>query len=100
VGSIVLMIVANIRGSTDATFVGTPLQRPLGLVVLVCSVVILRAGVSRLHDLGWSGWTVLLLLVPLVDILAFLLLPLVPGQKSRNAFGDPPLFLQRLRRLA
>jgi uncharacterized membrane protein YhaH (DUF805 family) len=100
VGSVVLMIVALLSGSTDASIVGTPLQRPLGIIVLVCSVVILRAGVSRLHDLGLSGWAVLLLLVPLVDVLAFLLLLLVPGQKKRNAYGDPPIFLQHLRRSA
>jgi uncharacterized membrane protein YhaH (DUF805 family) len=100
VGSIVLMIVVLVSGSTDVTFVGTSVQRPLGLVVLACSVVILRAGVSRLHDLGWSGWVVLLLFVPLVDVLAFLLLLLAPGQKTTNAFGDPPMFLRRLRRLA
>ncbi|HEV3208811.1 MAG TPA: DUF805 domain-containing protein [Chthoniobacterales bacterium] len=100
VGSIVLMIVALVSGSTDVSLVGTPVQRPLGLVVLACSVAILRAGVTRLHDVGWSGWGVLLLLVPLVDIFAFLLLLLVPGQKTRNVFGDPPIFLQRPRRLA
>jgi uncharacterized membrane protein YhaH (DUF805 family) len=91
------MIFALLNGSTDGNYIGTPLQRPLGFIVLVCSVTILRAGVSRLHDLGWSGWAVLLLLVPLVGIVAFLLLLLVPGQRNRNAFGAPPTFLQRIR---
>jgi uncharacterized membrane protein YhaH (DUF805 family) len=97
VGSIGLMMVALLSGSTNASLVRTPPQGPLGFIVLICSIVILRAGVSRLHDLGRSGWMVLLLFVPLVDILAFLILLFVPGQRDRNDFGEPPIFLRQLR---
>lgn len=43
---------------------GDPKFRSLfGPVVLFASVVILKAAVSRLHDLGWTGWVVLLAFV-------------------------------------
>jgi uncharacterized membrane protein YhaH (DUF805 family) len=56
--------------------------------------------VSRFHDIGWSGWAVLLMFVPLVGAVAFLLLLVVPGQKRPNLHGEPPIFLQRFRKLA
>jgi uncharacterized membrane protein YhaH (DUF805 family) len=66
--------------------------------VLIVAVIILRAEVSRFHDIGWSGWFILLMFVPLVNLIIFLLLVLVPGQKTGNKYGDPPLLFERLRR--
>jgi hypothetical protein len=48
----------------------------------------------------WAGWAIPLMFIPLVDVIAFLFLLLAPGQKARNVYGDPPIFLQRLRKLA
>jgi uncharacterized membrane protein YhaH (DUF805 family) len=62
--------------------------------------MILKATVSRFHDIGWSGWAALLMFVPLVDIVALLALLLVPGQKRPNLYGQPPIFLQRFRKPA
>jgi uncharacterized membrane protein YhaH (DUF805 family) len=70
------------------------------LCIIAAAVVILKAVVSRFHDIGWSGWAVLLMFVPLVDIVALLLLVVVPGQKLPNIYGEPPMFLKRLRGLA
>jgi uncharacterized membrane protein YhaH (DUF805 family) len=60
----------------------------------------LKAQVSRFHDIGWSGWAVLLTFVPLVNLVAFLLLLVAPEQKRPNLYGDPAIFLQWLRKLA
>jgi uncharacterized membrane protein YhaH (DUF805 family) len=96
VGSVILSIIAFSQGLRNPDFVNGPMHRPLGLVVLVSSVVVLRAAVSRLHDVGWSGWATLLLFVPLVDVLVFLLLLLAPGQKTANTFGERSKFLRGL----
>jgi len=66
---------------------------------VAASIVMLKAIVSRLHDIGRSGWAVLLMFVPLVNLVALLLLTVVPGQKSANPYGEPAVFLQRLRRI-
>jgi uncharacterized membrane protein YhaH (DUF805 family) len=97
VGSTVLSIVAFVGGVTDITAPGSPLHGLFGLMVLAAAIVILRAEVSRFHDLGWTGWAALLAFVPIVDIFVFLLLLVVPGQKAQNAYGDPPMFFQRVR---
>jgi uncharacterized membrane protein YhaH (DUF805 family) len=99
-GSIVLDIVAAAVGAPDGHTSASPLHGLFAIVVLAASIVILKAEVSRLHDLGWPGWTVLLAFVPLVSSLVFLLLLLAPGQKTNNPYGDPPMFLQRFRKLA
>jgi uncharacterized membrane protein YhaH (DUF805 family) len=99
-GSIVLDIVAAAVGAPNVPTVGAPLHGLFAIVVLAASIVILKAEISRLHDLGWPGWTVLLAFIPLVSIVVFLLLFLAPGQKTNNPYGVPPLFLQRFRKLA
>ncbi len=99
-GSVVLDIVAAAVGAPDWHTVGSPLHGLFAIVVLAASIVILKAEVSRLHDLGWPGWAVLLAFVPLVSILIFLLLLLAPGQKTNNPYGEPPIFLERFRKLA
>jgi uncharacterized membrane protein YhaH (DUF805 family) len=99
-GSIVLDIVAAAVGAPDVRAGGASLHGLFAVVVLAASVVILRAEVSRLHDLGCPGWTVLLAFVPLVNTIVFLLLLLAPGQKRNNPYGQPPIFLRRLRKLA
>ena len=100
VGSLVFTIVALGVGGVDVDMQsGDPKFRSLlAPVALLASIVILKAAVSRLHDLGWPGWVVLLAFVPLVDVLFFLVLLTVPGQKKTNAYGEPPMFLERWRK--
>ncbi|PZQ66079.1 MAG: DUF805 domain-containing protein [Variovorax paradoxus] len=50
----------------------------------------LAAGARRLHDIGKSGWFLLLGLIPLVNFyLLFLLVQ--PSQTESNQFGAPPV---------
>jgi uncharacterized membrane protein YhaH (DUF805 family) len=70
------------------------------LCFILASVLILKAVVSRYHDIGWSGWFVLLMFVPLVDILALIFLLVMRGQKGPNVYGERPRFLGGLRRSA
>lgn len=66
----------------------------LGLVILfVLSIGFIIPGVAvavrRLHDVGWSGWLILLALVPFVGIPVVLILMALPGKTVSNRFGDP-----------
>lgn len=47
----------------------------------------LAAGVRRAHDLGYSGWVMLLGLVPLFGVAVPLLLLFWPGQGETNDYG-------------
>lgn len=57
---------------------------------VIALVVGMRIGAQRLHDIGWSAWWLLLMLVPLANNLFPLLLMLVPGNLGANRFGPPP----------
>jgi uncharacterized membrane protein YhaH (DUF805 family) len=83
------------------------------VIMLTIAMVVfyIQIGVKRLHDIGWSGWLLLLSLLPYVGA-AFIFVPnvgeflsgifslaggvfaivmlVVPGGKSANRFGSPP----------
>jgi uncharacterized membrane protein YhaH (DUF805 family) len=46
--------------------------------------------VKRCHDFGWSGLTFLWVFVPMANGILFLILPLLPGNKGPNEYGEPP----------
>ena len=48
-------------------------------------------GVRRLHDLDLSGWWMLLLFVPLVNILFYIYILFFKGTEGPNQYGEDPL---------
>ncbi|WP_169508978.1 DUF805 domain-containing protein [Amorphus coralli] len=50
----------------------------------------LALAVKRLHDRGLSGWLAVLLFVPVLNLVVFVVLGLIPGDKGPNAFGPAP----------
>lgn len=62
----------------------------IGLGMVVAMLWTFRLTILRLHDLGLSGWWVLLGFVPYVNTVAGLLLSLVPGSTGDNRYGKVP----------
>jgi uncharacterized membrane protein YhaH (DUF805 family) len=63
----------------------------LGIAAFVAGlVVILRLSLLRLHDLGRSGWWVMLYFVPVINLLLHLALIAVPGDRIQNEYGPVP----------
>ena len=63
----------------------------LGVLALVAmAVVSVQIGVQRLHDIGWSGWLLLVNLVPVVGSVFSIIMLVVPGSTAANRFGPPP----------
>jgi uncharacterized membrane protein YhaH (DUF805 family) len=94
-GGIVLSVVAALTGKPFRSY---PMP-VLPAVVLICvSVVMLKAILSRLHDIGRSGWSLLFMFVPLVNLLMVLFLVFMPGQEKTNSYGEPVSSLDRLRK--
>ena len=60
------------------------------LVVLVFLVPMISAGVRRLHDIGKSGWLLLLGLIPLVGLVLIYFM-VQPTQPASNEYGAPPV---------
>jgi uncharacterized membrane protein YhaH (DUF805 family) len=72
----------------------------VGLVIYVLFSIAavwigLATQVKRWHDLGYSGWVVLLSIIPIVNLLyalvAIVCLPFLKGTKGQNRYGDDPL---------
>lgn len=59
------------------------------LVVLAFVVPLLAVGARRLHDVGKSGWFLLLGLIPIVGGLILLYFMVQPSQPDSNEYGPP-----------
>jgi uncharacterized membrane protein YhaH (DUF805 family) len=62
------------------------LSIPLAIAYVV---VALSQGVKRLHDLNWSGWWLLLFIIPIVNFVLALLLLFKAGTDGPNDYGYP-----------
>ncbi|WP_341304480.1 DUF805 domain-containing protein [Pseudomonas sp. TMP25] len=60
------------------------------VVGIAVAVVGIMFGVQRLHDIGWTGWLLLVTLVPIVGGVFSLLMFIIPGSTEANRFGSPP----------
>lgn len=62
-----------------------------GLAMLVLLVPALSVSVRRLHDLGRSGWWLLVGLIPFIGHLVLLFWAVQPGQAGENPYGSPDI---------
>ncbi|SFC71782.1 Uncharacterized membrane protein YhaH, DUF805 family [Polaromonas sp. OV174] len=61
-----------------------------GLVALVHLIPSVTVGVRRLHDIGRSGWWLLVALIPLIGWLIALYWAVKEGDAQDNAYGSNP----------
>ncbi len=64
---------------------------PTGIFSLCMSVGSIMIGIRRLHDLDKSGWFMLVILIPFVNIIFGLYLLLAQGTVGYNRYGADPL---------
>lgn len=65
----------------------SPLVTIFQLAILVPSLAVT---VRRLHDIGKSGWYLLLIFIPLVGIILLIVWCCTDGELLPNAYGPPP----------
>lgn len=67
-----------------------------GVLMIFALWIAVSSGVRRLHDLGWSGWWMALVLSPLkfftifAGVLGLLILAFWRGARGRNTYGESP----------
>jgi len=61
-----------------------------GLYLLFVLIPGLAVGVRRLHDIGKSGWMILVALIPLIGGIWILILMATEGDKGENEYGPDP----------
>lgn len=84
-------------GGIAAVFIGVSFEPALndgsvfdGLVVLLILPFVLPSlavSVRRLHDVGMSGWFILVTVIPWLGSLAAIVFGLIPGQDHANRYG-------------
>jgi uncharacterized membrane protein YhaH (DUF805 family) len=86
-GSLAIMPVAVVAGLLGAA-IGSEavLYLLLGAAYIAYMVVWALWTVQRCHDMDWSGWASLLMIIPLVGLVFWF----VPGTPGANRFGAPP----------
>jgi uncharacterized membrane protein YhaH (DUF805 family) len=55
----------------------------------------LAVGVRRLHDIGRSGWWLLLMFVPVVGALVLFVFSVLNGESNENEYGPNPKHTRR-----
>ena len=84
------LVIAVAGGMVIGDFLA-PLGWLIGIAAFIASMVYsVSFSVQRLHDIGWSGWLVLLNFVPFVNIVFPFLMLFMPGTQGPNRFGPPP----------
>ncbi len=61
----------------------------LALVYLISIAYTFILSRRRLHDLGWTGWWNLLHLIPIVNLIFWLVLIFKRGDETSNEYGNP-----------
>ncbi len=61
-----------------------------GIFSLIILIPSISVGVRRLHDIDFSGWWMLLALVPLVGAIILLTFFALDGHPNTNRFGSNP----------
>ncbi|WP_084863015.1 DUF805 domain-containing protein [Salibaculum halophilum] len=84
--NILVQVFLNLLVSMAAAFAFLSLIVLLGLLIPGIAV-----GVRRLHDLGKSGWWLLLGFVPIIGAIVLIYWFVQPGEDRANAWGNNPL---------
>ena len=81
------MILDNILGFSIEGIGYGPLY---GLYTLAVLIPGLAVAVRRLHDVGKSGWMILIALIPLIGAIWLLVLTLTDSNPGENQYGKNP----------
>ena len=90
-------LIVNIITFAIDTTLGTMITYDIGYVGFIALLALIPPSISvcfrRLHDLGKSGWWILIAIIPIVNfigIFVFLVFTLMEGEKQPNQYGNVP----------
>jgi len=85
--SIILTIVDNITGLTFGAAETGIISGLYSLLVLIPGIGV---SVRRLHDVGKSGWFLLIIFIPIIGAIWLIILACTNGTQGPNEFGQDP----------
>jgi len=91
--SVIAMVLDNIFGIAWENFGYGPFYITYGLVIIVPNIAVL---IRRLHDIGKSGWMLLIALIPFIGIFWLLFLLVTDSSPGENEYGANPKEVQSM----
>lgn len=88
----VLYVAGLVMFFSGQRIMGVALFAIYGLYALATLIPSLAVAVRRLHDIGKSGWWILISLVPLVGGIILIVLLAMDGTPGPNQYGPSPKF--------
>ena len=85
--AIVAMVLDNVLGIAIEGIGYGPLYLLYALAVLIPGLAV---AVRRLHDVGKSGWMILIALIPLIGLIWLLVLLVTDSNPVENQYGQNP----------
>ena len=89
------LVVSPIEFTIEFSVFGQGMEMTSGIIDLLVFLVFIVPTISvtgrRLHDIGRSGWWLLIVLIPLIGALILLYWAVKPGEDGDNRFGANPL---------
>jgi len=79
----VFLVAGLIMALTNSPFVAVAIYGVVGIVYAVWAVMMM---IQRSHDMGWTGWSVLLAIIPFVALIWLF----KAGTPGANEYGAPP----------
>ncbi len=87
------MIISFLLGLLDGVLIATS-DTVIGFLGLLYSLAVLLPGIAvsvrRLHDVGKSGWMLLVGLIPIIGTIWLIVLFATEGDRGANAYGPDP----------
>lgn len=90
---LVNLLISIALTAVDAVLIKS-LRLPFGILSAIYTIGIICpsfcVGVRRLHDVGRSGWWLLIALIPLIGALVLLIFSVLDSQPADNKYGPNP----------
>lgn len=98
--AVITAVLDNILGTTFEMHTAYGSQGlPYGYINLLYNLIVLIPGIAvsvrRLHDVGKSGWFLLIALIPLIGFIWLLVLFCTEGTPGANKYGEDPKAAER-----
>ena len=85
-----LLAVVAADSTLSVTVEGFPMMSILAAFLILHFLPSLSVSVRRLHDVGRSGWTLLIGVVPVIGAILLLILTVKDGETGENQYGANP----------
>ncbi len=82
---LIMVMIVKVFGLTGKNL------NPFKVLMLPLFLLKLALNIRRLHDIGFSGWHLLIGFIPFLGpIILFVMMGFIPGEKGKNKYGENP----------